>query len=230
MGALNPLAGFACPQSAISCDTSPNPPDNPDNEDMSCCVPRHGLLVLAVQWLPGYCKGNRGTDSCTHDILDRLPTDEWTIHGLWPDTCDGYQVSECDRKRLYNDTKKKIADTNIMQNMTRYCSNECTDNVYDALKRANIVPSETAMYSSENIKKAIVTAFGPLSIGLRCKGHLLSEIRLALVGSAAGVAVNGNLYLPGNCPRYGITYQPGHQHFKKLVKQDVDFEDILLRD
>jgi ribonuclease I len=99
------------------------------------------------------------------------------------------------------------------------------DNVYQALAKSQIVPSETAIYSSEKIKNALVEEFGPLSIALRCKGHLLSEIRLALIGSTQGVAVNGDLYLPGNCPRYGIAYVPGHEHLK-LLKQDGDMDDF----
>ena len=36
----------SCPASAESCSHSRNPPS-------SCCVPVHGSLVLALQWLPG---------------------------------------------------------------------------------------------------------------------------------------------------------------------------------
>jgi hypothetical protein len=91
LGAKLKNDGPSCPASGLSCTKA---------SIDSCCVPNHGLLVLAgngrciisnrysqliqsiVQWLPGYCKGNKGTDSCTHDILDRLPTNEWTVRML----------------------------------------------------------------------------------------------------------------------------------------------------
>ncbi|KAJ3077183.1 hypothetical protein HDU98_007568 [Podochytrium sp. JEL0797] len=83
----------------------------------SCCVPTNGVMVLALQWLPGYCKSIR--DKCTHDVLDRIPQNQWTIHGLWPDNCQGYQVSDCDTKRAYSDVSKRLKASPIYENMTK---------------------------------------------------------------------------------------------------------------
>ncbi|ORZ00360.1 ribonuclease T2-like protein [Syncephalastrum racemosum] len=53
----------------------------------SCCSPKYGLVVLALQWVPGYG-----------------PDKEFTIHGLWPDTCSGGRApgNGCDRTRRSN--------------------------------------------------------------------------------------------------------------------------------
>ncbi|KAL1936747.1 hypothetical protein VTP01DRAFT_881 [Rhizomucor pusillus] len=53
----------------------------------SCCSPKYGLVILSLQWIPGYG-----------------PDNEFTIHGLWPDTCSGGRAPSrgCDRSRATN--------------------------------------------------------------------------------------------------------------------------------
>ncbi|KAI9353574.1 ribonuclease T2-like protein [Obelidium mucronatum] len=237
-----------CDNSIVSCTSKAD----------ACCVPTNGVMVLALQWLPGYCKSIN--DRCTHDVLDRIPQDQWTIHGLWPDNCQGYQVSDCDTKRVYSDTANRVKNTGIYRNLTTYwvsfkggkesdfndfwghewskhgtcyspADRECVGNsigadvekffrdtlylqakynVFAALKNANIVPSKTAAYKSEDIKNALVASFGALSIGLVCKGPYLGEIRLGLLGTGGDVAKNGDVYLPSTCPRYGVMYAEEH--------------------
>ncbi|KAI9362946.1 ribonuclease T2-like protein [Zopfochytrium polystomum] len=98
-------ASEICPKDAQSCSATAYD---------SCCVPQNGLLVLALQWLPGYCAN---TKSCNHGAVDRLPSDKWTIHGLWPDTCDGYQVSDCDSNRVYPNTETLLKNSTIEDDM-----------------------------------------------------------------------------------------------------------------
>lgn len=38
------------------------------------------------------------------------PVDSWTVHGLWPDRCDGTYESYCDRRRRYDDIGATIHD------------------------------------------------------------------------------------------------------------------------
>ena len=48
----------------------------------TCCSPTPGGLVLQAQYWDtntGYEKENQ-----------LLPKNSWTIHGLWPDNCDGF--------------------------------------------------------------------------------------------------------------------------------------------
>ncbi|KAJ3056062.1 ribonuclease T2-like [Rhizoclosmatium hyalinum] len=257
----------SCDASSVSCKAKAD----------SCCVPTNGVMVLAVQWLPGYCAGTG--NRCTHDVLDRLPKDKWTIHakkGLWPDDCDGFQVSDCDPKRTYRDAAKRIKDSPLYKNMTDlwvsfkggldkdfndFWSHEfakhgtcyspadpkcvgstygadverffhdtlvITDkyNIHAALRDSGIVPSKTAGYKSEDIQKAIVAAFGDLSVGLVCKGPYLAEIRLGLIGVGGGqVAKNGDVYLPSTCPRYGVMYaleHPDHPAVGLVENEDND--------
>ncbi|KAI8075214.1 ribonuclease T2-like protein [Gongronella butleri] len=53
----------------------------------SCCSPTYGLVVLSLQWVE-----NLG------------PNDDFTIHGLWPDTCSGGRAPSrgCDPRRVSN--------------------------------------------------------------------------------------------------------------------------------
>ncbi|KAK9764585.1 hypothetical protein K7432_007786 [Basidiobolus ranarum] len=72
----------------------------------TCCSPKYGLLVLAQQWIVGYG-----------------PKDAFTLHGLWPDTCDGGHGPEngCDSSRLYDDIGTIVkADYELYNDMNAY--------------------------------------------------------------------------------------------------------------
>lgn len=63
----------------------------------SCCAPRLGRYLFSLQW------------------LDRAgPVDKFTIHGFWPDYCDGRPGprSGCDSNRHYSDIGNKIKSLN----------------------------------------------------------------------------------------------------------------------
>ncbi|KAJ3332978.1 ribonuclease T2-like [Blyttiomyces sp. JEL0837] len=77
-------------------------------------------MVLALQWLPGYCKATKA--GCKKAVLDRVPETSWTIHGLWPNTCDNYQIYDCDRKRKYPNAEELIEDSPVYEAMKDYCS------------------------------------------------------------------------------------------------------------
>lgn len=65
--------------SPLSCQT--------DNE-ASCCFNSPGGSLLQTQFWD-------------YDPSDG-PTDSWTIHGLWPDNCDGTYQEYCDDSREYS--------------------------------------------------------------------------------------------------------------------------------
>ncbi|KAI8869217.1 ribonuclease T2, partial [Ramicandelaber brevisporus] len=69
----------SCPTNIMSC--------TPESSKLStCCSPKYGLVAFAVQWLP-----------------TMGPAKNWTIHGHWPDKCDGTFApgDGCDNTRKY---------------------------------------------------------------------------------------------------------------------------------
>ncbi len=50
------------------------------------------------------------------------PVDSWTVHGLWPDRCDGTYESYCDRRRQYDDIGTTIQeeDPELFEYMSVY--------------------------------------------------------------------------------------------------------------
>jgi len=62
---------------------------NNNNNIDKCCVPNQGHFVLALQWLPSYCKNAGGNKNCKKGTLKKVEQDTWTLHGLWPGFCDG---------------------------------------------------------------------------------------------------------------------------------------------
>lgn len=60
----------------------------------SCCVETKGGLVVNTQYWQ--------TETGREDAGQKLPADSWTIHGLWPDFCDGTWDQYCDLSRQYD--------------------------------------------------------------------------------------------------------------------------------
>lgn len=69
-----------CTSPQLSCNASPIPAN-------TCCYESPGGLLQQVQFWD--------TDPVTG------PTDSWTIHGLWPNNCDGTYSENCDSSRAY---------------------------------------------------------------------------------------------------------------------------------
>lgn len=56
-----------------------------------CCLPTFGLFALSYQWIRGVKAASRDTKKEKYERIrkeDELRR-EWTIHGLWPNKCDG---------------------------------------------------------------------------------------------------------------------------------------------
>ncbi|KAF9566095.1 ribonuclease T2 [Agrocybe pediades] len=60
----------------------------------SCCSPTPGGLVLQTQFWDTYTGFEKKGQ--------KLPKGSWTIHGLWPDNCDGSFEQYCDLSRQFD--------------------------------------------------------------------------------------------------------------------------------
>nr|VWO94283.1 Ribonuclease T2 [Ganoderma boninense] len=79
------------------CSTSgPASCHNTTAEKNLCCFESPGGLILQTQFWD--------TDPSTG------PSNSWTIHGLWPDNCDGTFTESCDPSRDYTDISTLLTD------------------------------------------------------------------------------------------------------------------------
>ncbi|KAF9914646.1 ribonuclease T2-like, partial [Linnemannia zychae] len=81
------IQSLTCPHNVLSCSPEASNVD-------PCCLPDIGVLVLVQQWSPGVG-----------------PSDEFTMHGIWPDTCDGAQGGNstgCDADRIFCDIEHRL--------------------------------------------------------------------------------------------------------------------------
>ncbi|PPR03255.1 hypothetical protein CVT26_008083 [Gymnopilus dilepis] len=78
-----------CPNPGISCHNTTVAPD-------LCCFESPGGLLLQTQ----FWDTNPPTG----------PADSWTIHGLWPDNCDGTYIENCDPSRNYKNIGNLLRD------------------------------------------------------------------------------------------------------------------------
>ncbi|KAI9022229.1 ribonuclease T2-like protein [Phycomyces nitens] len=96
----------SCPINTLSCSTT--------NVD-TCCSPKYGLVLLVQQWVKKYG-----------------PSDAFTLHGLWPDTCSGGQTgsSGCDSSRTYSNVGTILESGNptLYSSMNTYWPSYNDDN------------------------------------------------------------------------------------------------------
>ncbi|KAI9591817.1 ribonuclease T2-like protein [Syncephalis fuscata] len=173
--------GLTCPLE-LSCSAKKNA--------NSCCSPTMGLMVFTQQWYPSLG-----------------PSDQFTMHGLWPDNCDGtYGPSDgCDSERNYDNLGQIIeeGDAELFKNMNTYWPSykgdapafwshewnkhgtcvstlepKRTEYFRTALSlRAGIVPGNK--YDSEAFAKALQNAWG-VPVGLKCSRDGIQEIQVWL--------------------------------------------------
>jgi len=80
----------------------------------TCCTPKVGTLVLAQQWL-----------------LDYGPSNSFTLHGLWPNYCNGTYTPEvgCDSSRYYKNIGSLInQEPELYNKMNKYWPSYKNDN------------------------------------------------------------------------------------------------------
>lgn len=82
----------------------------------TCCFNTPGGLLLQTQFWD--------TNPATG------PSDSWTIHGLWPDNCDGTYQSNCDKSRAYKNITSILqaqGRTELLDYMDTYWKDENGD-------------------------------------------------------------------------------------------------------
>ncbi|KAJ2160191.1 hypothetical protein GGF46_002453 [Coemansia sp. RSA 552] len=97
----------SCPADTVSCQRTDVDP---------CCSPANGLLVLAQQWDTRWG-----------------PSDAFTVHGLWPDTCAGKQLPRngCDPSRAFANVSAIIdasSDSGLREDMDTFWPSNKGDN------------------------------------------------------------------------------------------------------
>ncbi|KAJ3411107.1 ribonuclease T2-like [Chytridiales sp. JEL 0842] len=106
--AIQSLSSFDCPSYAVACqnDTRTNEPFH------QCCVALNGLAVFAQNWTAGAMQSPKFVNSSgSPNILTQLPKNAFTVHGLWPDYCNGaYNTTDagCDPSRAYHDLQPRL--------------------------------------------------------------------------------------------------------------------------
>ncbi|KAG7098947.1 hypothetical protein E1B28_000837 [Marasmius oreades] len=102
------LSGWTVVSALANCAVSPTHPnlsacalepltfscENTTAIKNTCCTPTPGGLVLQTQFW--------STFTGREDAGQKLPKGSWTIHGLWPDNCDGSFEQYCDPSRQYD--------------------------------------------------------------------------------------------------------------------------------
>jgi ribonuclease T2 len=118
-----PLAVFAgthktCPTTPQSCGTT-------TLSDLCCFNSPGGQLVQTQFWDTSPSTGKSRMDfSVLCPILICIgPSNSWTVHGLWPDHCDGTFDSNCDSTRAYTNISailKSFGKTDLLSYMNQY--------------------------------------------------------------------------------------------------------------
>ncbi|KAF9245833.1 ribonuclease T2 [Melanogaster broomeanus] len=79
----------------------------------TCCTEYPGGLLLQTQFWDTNVPGS--------------PADSWTIHGLWPDNCDGTYTTNCDPSRDYSNITELLISqgaTSTLDYMQQYWLND----------------------------------------------------------------------------------------------------------
>ncbi|KAF9204645.1 ribonuclease T2-like [Haplosporangium sp. Z 27] len=168
------FARATCPTNVLSCSSA-------SSGVSSCCLPTMGLLVLTQQWYNGLG-----------------PSNQFTMHGLWPDTCSGGQgpTSGCDSSRVYTDIATRLqnypgSSASFLSDMDTYWSSYTGDNnsfwSHEWSKHGTCVSTLAPSCISNYVQDQDVYTYFSTALALRAKYDLYGAL------ASAGI-------LPGSNP------------------------------
>ncbi|GBE77418.1 Ribonuclease Le2 [Sparassis crispa] len=162
------------------CGTNLTPScQNSSVETNSCCFEAPGGWISQVQ----FWDTNPSTG----------PSTNWTIHGLWPNNCDGSYSEDCDPSRDYSDITSLLQDqgaSSTLDFMQTYWISDDESNeafweavaffetavnlfqslpTYEWLEQAGITPGDSE-YALSDLVSALQSAFGATPI-FSCNDH-----------------------------------------------------------
>jgi len=124
------LGGYVPRALAGTAKTCTNPQTSCQNTtavtDLCCFNAPGGQLVQTQFWDTSPSTGtlHHVYIICPSSLLIFLgPSNSWTIHGLWPDHCDGTYDSNCDSSRAYTDITgilQSAGKTDLLSYMNTY--------------------------------------------------------------------------------------------------------------
>ncbi|KAI7823039.1 ribonuclease T2 [Gamsiella multidivaricata] len=146
----------------------------------SCCLPSMGLLLLVQQWYDGLG-----------------PSNEFTMHGLWPDTCTGGQgpSTGCDAKRIYDNVETRLqnypgAPSGFLDQMNTYWSSYKGDNnafwAHEWSKHGTCVSNLAPTCTSNYVQDQDVYSYFSKALALRSQYNLYQAL------AAAGINPGSN--------------------------------------
>lgn len=162
MSAFQPRA-LTCPADVLSCTSASAGLDG-------CCVPSMGLILLVQQWYNGLG-----------------PANEFTMHGLWPDTCSGGQgpTNGCDAARVYTDIETRLQNypgtpAGFLDEMNTYWSSYKGDNnafwAHEWSKHGTCVSTLAPSCSSNYVQDQDVYAYFSTALALRKQYNLYNVL------------------------------------------------------
>ncbi|KAG0041634.1 ribonuclease T2-like [Gryganskiella cystojenkinii] len=166
-----------CPANVLSCSSGSSGVD-------SCCLPSMGVLLLVQQW---------------YTTLG--PSNQFTLHGFWPDTCSGGQgpTNGCDASRVYTDIQTRLENYSgpgaaIMDDMNTYWGSYKGDNnafwAHEWSKHATCISTLAPSCHSDWAQDQDVYTFFSTVLGLRKQYDLYQALANAGItpGSNPNVA------------------------------------------
>ncbi|KJZ72686.1 hypothetical protein HIM_07878 [Hirsutella minnesotensis 3608] len=111
------------------------------------------------------------------------PSDSWTIHGLWPDNCDGTYPQQCDRSRVYRnltDVLEAAGASATLQYMERYWKDfrGDDDNLWEHewAKHGTCVSTLDPRCYGDDYRPADEARRHGAPVTLRCRGGAINEV------------------------------------------------------